>query len=96
LIHQPLAMDKLGSAVQTPEVRSGSFATERFGGSITPGSKWSQSGMSQKYLLRWALSSGDAIKEAQAKISATMTRSLHGGSEKAWAPAWPAQPIEVA
>jgi integrase len=39
-------------------------------------------GMSQKYLLRWALSSGDAIKEAQAKISATMTRLLHGASEK--------------
>lgn len=39
-------------------------------------------GMSQKYLLRWALSSGDAIKEAQAKISATMMRLLHGASEK--------------
>ena len=31
-------------------------------------------GMSQKYLLRWALPSGDAIKEAQAKISATIMR----------------------
>ena len=30
--------------------------------------------MSQMYLLRWALSSTDAIKEAQAKISATMMR----------------------
>ena len=39
-------------------------------------------GMSQKYLLRWALSSGDAIKEAQVKISATMMRLLHGASEK--------------
>ena len=39
-------------------------------------------GMSQKYLLRWALSSGDAIKEAQAKISATMMRLLHGASAK--------------
>jgi hypothetical protein len=34
-------------------------------------------GMSQKYLLRWALSSADAIKEAQAKISATVMRLLH-------------------
>jgi hypothetical protein len=33
--------------------------------------------MSQKYLLRWALSSGDAIKDAQAKISATM---MHPGA----------------
>ena len=37
--------------------------------------------MSQ-YLLRWALSSGDAIKEAQAKISATTMRSLHGAERK--------------
>jgi integrase len=39
-------------------------------------------GMSQKYLLSWALSSSDAIKEAQAKISATMMRLLHGASAK--------------
>ena len=39
-------------------------------------------GMSQKYLLRWALSSGDAIKEAQQKISKTMMQLLHGASEK--------------
>jgi integrase len=34
-------------------------------------------GMSQKYLLRWALSSGPAIREAQAKISREMVRLLH-------------------
>jgi integrase len=39
-------------------------------------------GMSQKYLLRWAFSSGAAIEEAQGKISAAMMRLLHGASEK--------------
>jgi integrase len=34
-------------------------------------------GMSQRYLLRWAMSSGTAIREAQAKISRTMTALLH-------------------
>jgi integrase len=34
-------------------------------------------GMSQKYLLRWALSSGPAIREAQSKISREMVRLLH-------------------
>ncbi len=33
-------------------------------------------GVSQKYLLRWALSSGPAICEAQAKISREMVRLL--------------------
>lgn len=37
-------------------------------------------GMSQKYLLRWALSSADAVKEAQARISATMMRLLHAST----------------
>ena len=34
-------------------------------------------GMSQKYLLRWALSSGPAIREAQATISRELVRLLH-------------------
>ncbi len=37
-------------------------------------------GMSQKYLLRWALSSGPAIREAQLKISRAMVRLLHNRS----------------
>ena len=39
-------------------------------------------GMSQKYLLRWALSSADAVKEAQARISATMMQLLHAAERK--------------
>jgi hypothetical protein len=34
-------------------------------------------GMSQKYLLRWALSSGPAIREAQHKISREIVRLLY-------------------
>jgi hypothetical protein len=33
-------------------------------------------GMSQRYLLRWAMSSGTAIRDAQAKISRDMVRLL--------------------
>ncbi len=40
-------------------------------------------GMSQKYLLRWALSSGPAIREAQATISREMVRLLHRRRGKA-------------
>ena len=39
-------------------------------------------GMSQKYLLRWALSSADAVKEAQTKISATMMQLLHAATSE--------------
>jgi len=39
-------------------------------------------GMSQKYLLRWTLSSGETVRDAQAKITATIMRLLHGGSER--------------
>jgi integrase len=39
-------------------------------------------GMSQKYLLRWALSSGPAIREAQQKISCEMLRLLHKRSSR--------------
>jgi hypothetical protein len=38
--------------------------------------------MSQKYLLRWALSSADAVKEAQARISATIMQLLHAAERK--------------
>ena len=34
-------------------------------------------GMSQKYLLNWAMRNGTAIKEGQQKISRTMVRLLH-------------------
>ena len=34
-------------------------------------------GMSQKYLLKWAMRNGTAIKEGQQKISRTMVRLLH-------------------
>jgi hypothetical protein len=34
-------------------------------------------GMSPRYLLRWAMSSGTTIREAQVKISRTMARLLH-------------------
>jgi integrase len=35
-------------------------------------------GMSQRYLLKWAMSSGTAIREAQEKISRKMVALLHG------------------
>jgi hypothetical protein len=44
-------------------------------------------GMSQKYLLRWALSSGPAIREAQQKISCEMVRLLHKRSSRKIRPA---------
>lgn len=34
-------------------------------------------GMSQRYLLKWAMSSGKAIREAQGRISRTMVDLLH-------------------
>ena len=39
-------------------------------------------GMSQRYLLKWAMSSGKAIREAQARISRTMVELLHKKARK--------------
>jgi hypothetical protein len=38
--------------------------------------------MSQRYLHKWAMSSGKAIREAQARISRTMVELLHKKARK--------------